>query len=204
VQGGLGRGRGINRSAATPLEIRILGNVPLPLPVNSIDRWRPINRIGKMLLRGAVHLNAADMHSFYPDLFPSPEAAAQAIHRWNGRTALIAEVRRLARQLLFPWVEIAWQPNGQGHKPRMSFVGLAEIAAVRAEALREFPAGLATWTATPLTAAPPPLWSAEEHDTGGKKASFPPVSESSSASGQEAGVATGACRADQPRAPPDS
>jgi hypothetical protein len=76
VQGGLGRGRGINRTADTPLEIRILGNVPLPVPIHSIDRWRPINRIAKMLLRGAVHLNAGDMHCFYPNLFPSTDAAA--------------------------------------------------------------------------------------------------------------------------------
>jgi hypothetical protein len=32
VQGGLGRGRGINRSVTTPLEIFIYGNVPLPVP----------------------------------------------------------------------------------------------------------------------------------------------------------------------------
>ena len=104
VQGGLGRGRGINRTADTPLEIRILGNVPLPVPIHSIDRWRPINRIAKMLLRGAVHLNAGDMHCFYPNLFPSTDAAAQAIHRWNGRAALITEVQRLARQLPDSWV----------------------------------------------------------------------------------------------------
>ncbi len=203
VQGGLGRGRGINRSATTPLEIRILGNVPLPVPVHSIDRWRPINRIGKMLLRGSVHLNAADMHSFYPDLFPSPAAAAQAVHRWGERDAMRGEARRLARQLLFPWVEIAWQPNGQGYKPRMSFVALTEITAVHAEALRQFPDGLAAWTATPLPAAPPPLWAAEEHDTGGKEAFFPPVSESSSASVQEPGPVAGAGPSDRPRAPPD-
>lgn len=104
VQGGLGRGRGINRTADTPLEIWIYGNVPLPVPVHSIDRWRPINRIAKMLLRGAVHLNASDMHCFYPNLFPSTDAAAQAIHRWNGRAALITEVQRLARQLPDSWV----------------------------------------------------------------------------------------------------
>jgi hypothetical protein len=51
-----------------------------------------------------VHLNAGDMHCFYPNLFPSTDAAAQAIHRWNGRAALITEVQRLARQLPDSWV----------------------------------------------------------------------------------------------------
>ena len=140
---------GASTAPPTRRSDRILGNVPLPVPINSIDRWRPINRIAKMLLRGAVHLNAGDMHCFYRDLFPSPDAAAQAIHRWNGRVALIAEVKRLARQLPAPWVEVTWQPNGQGHRTRTSYVASANLAAVHAEALREFPAGLAAWTATP-------------------------------------------------------
>jgi hypothetical protein len=38
VQGGFGRGRGINRSADTPLEIWIYGNVPLPVPVTTCQR----------------------------------------------------------------------------------------------------------------------------------------------------------------------
>jgi hypothetical protein len=146
--------------------------VPLPVPIHSIDRWRPIDRIAKMLLRGAVHLNASDMHCFYPDLFPSPLAAAQAIHRWNGRAALIAEVKRLARQLHDPWIEVTWQPHGQGHRTRTSYVASANLAAVHAEALREFPAGLAAWTVAPFTpgaAPPPPLWVAEDADMSGKK-----------------------------------
>ena len=151
VQGGLGRGRGINRSASTPLEIRILGNVPLPVPIHSIDRWRPINRIAKMLLRGAVHLNAADMHCFYPDLFPSPDAAAQATHRWNGRAAVIAEVQRPARQFPEPTDR---RPNGQGFKMRQTICLRSHLAAVHAEALREFPAGLAAWTVAPSLRAP--------------------------------------------------
>jgi hypothetical protein len=202
VQGGLGRGRGINRTADTPLEIRILGNVPLPVPINSIDRWRPINRIAKMLLRGAVHLNAGDMHCFYRDLFPSPDAAAQAIHRWNGRVALIAEVKRLARQLPALWVEVTWQPNGQGHRTRTSYVASANLAAVHAEALREFPAGLAAWTATPLTAAPP-LWVAEDADMSGKKDFFPVMSASSSAIGGSAAGPGAAAAPHASRAPPD-
>jgi putative DNA primase/helicase len=206
TQGGLGRGRGVNRSINSPLDIRIFGNVPLPVPIHSIDRWRPANRIAKMLLRGAVHLNASDMHCFYRDLFPSPGAAAQAIHRWNGRTALITEVNRLARQLPAPWVEVTWQPNGQGHRTRKSYVASANLAAVHAEAVREFPAGLAAWTVAPFTAgaaAPPSLWVAEDADIAGKKGFFPDMSASSSATSQfSAGLGAGA-PPEGARAPPD-
>ena len=82
---------------------------------------------------------------------------------------------------------MTWQPHGQGHRTRTSYVASANLAAVHAEALREFPAGLAAWTATPLTAAPP-LWVAEDADMSGKKDFFPVMSASSSATG---GSATG-------------
>jgi hypothetical protein len=59
-----------------------------------LGRGRGINRIAKMLLRGAGHLNAGDMHCFYRDLFPSRDAAAQAIHRWNGRVRWLSALYR--------------------------------------------------------------------------------------------------------------
>ncbi len=60
VQGGLGRGRGINRSATTPLEIFVYGNVPLPVPVPlaSLSRWQP-NRERMLLAEGGTHLTCS-------------------------------------------------------------------------------------------------------------------------------------------------
>jgi hypothetical protein len=65
----LGRARGLNRTARNPVEIWACANVPLPMPVDSITRWRPASRLAKMLLAGFVPLNAADMARFYPELF---------------------------------------------------------------------------------------------------------------------------------------
>jgi hypothetical protein len=60
VQGGLGRGRGINRSVTTPLEIFVYGNVPLPVPVPlaSLSRWQP-NRERMLLAEGGTHLTCS-------------------------------------------------------------------------------------------------------------------------------------------------
>jgi putative DNA primase/helicase len=98
VQGALGRGRGINRGAATPLEIGICGNVPLPVAVDAITRWRPASRLAKMLLAGFVPLNAADMARFYPELFHergSPLRGSVAAARPHA-----PRIRRRARRLV--------------------------------------------------------------------------------------------------------
>jgi putative DNA primase/helicase len=37
----IGRGRGVGRSAAAPLDVLICGNVPLPVPVETVADWQP-------------------------------------------------------------------------------------------------------------------------------------------------------------------
>ena len=69
LQGALGRGRGLRRTAEDPLEIRVFGNVPLPVPLTSLTRWHRPSRIEKMLLAGVVPLTAIGMSRFFPDLF---------------------------------------------------------------------------------------------------------------------------------------
>ena len=48
----------VSSVGATPLEIRIYGTVPLPVPIHPIDRWSLPNRIAKTTRR--LHMNAAD------------------------------------------------------------------------------------------------------------------------------------------------
>jgi hypothetical protein len=157
TQGALGRGRGLNRTAANPLEIHIFGNVPLPVPVNSLKRWKPLNRLAKMVLERRAHVNAADMHRFHPSLFRSPAVAMQAKGRCGGEAEMIDKLHQLAAQMPEPWAKVTWQPVGQGYKARTSIVPSADVRAFRAEVRREFPAGIAAWTAEPFTAGARPL-----------------------------------------------
>lgn len=69
TQGALGRGRGINRSARTPPRNEVFGNVPLPTPLASIQRWRPDRELA-LLADGGTDSNAADLYEFHLDLFP--------------------------------------------------------------------------------------------------------------------------------------
>ena len=97
----IGRGRGVNRTAANPLEIDILTNVCLPIEVDVVTTWNDIqpDAIDVMCAVGAVPLGYRDMAEAYPDLFPSRDAAKMAIRRTNQEQTSIASLlyRRMFR-----------------------------------------------------------------------------------------------------------
>jgi hypothetical protein len=147
-------------------------------PVDSITRGRPASRLAKMLLAGFVPLNAADMARFYPELFHesgsargSVAAAAQAIHRWGGKAAVLAEVERLARRSPDAFDSVTYQPQGQGFKAREGIFRRRQLHEARDRVRREFPDGLDGWSARSFTPgrARPSLWSADEHAFPGNK-----------------------------------
>ena len=147
TQGGLGRGRGINRSAETPLVIEVFGNVPLPVPLASISRWRP-SREQDLLANGGTHSNARDLYRFHPDQFDSEDAAAKwrSRHPWDE-----AHVRALLADDPRPHCKVVWQPKGQGHKLRTSIIPKAGVADLRRRAKREFQAEMAVWEVEAFT-----------------------------------------------------
>jgi putative DNA primase/helicase len=81
----VGRGRGVNRTDADPLQIDILTNVVLPIEVDEVTTWQRIQpRMAKVMrARGAVPISYPDMATAYPDLFSSAEAARKALIREN-------------------------------------------------------------------------------------------------------------------------
>lgn len=207
----LGRGRGLNRSAANPLDIYVFGNLPLPVPVEEIARWRPLSRLRELIGDGIVPANAADLVRFVGHLFPSrgrrdePSlmSAAQALHRWGGVDGIRTEIVRLGPLLPDPWCEVTWQPHGQGHHPRRFFGPRPLIEAFREVAEVAFPEGLAHWSVKQLTAGRPPLPAGEEDHDSGEKEDFSPESLSSSPLIINPAAAVGAEPATAARAPPD-
>ena len=75
----IGRGRGVNRSAADPLQIDLLTDVVLPVTVDELLDWQDLvpARRDIMASRGVVLDNAADMARCFPDLWESADAARQ-------------------------------------------------------------------------------------------------------------------------------
>jgi len=146
VQGGLGRGRGINRAAATPLTIYVYGNCPLPVPLASLARWQP-DRERKLLAQDGTHSNAGDLARF-TDEFPTEAAAA----RWRARVPFDETKLRLAlADDARAFVRITWQPRGQGHKPRCSIIPGSEAGRFRRRVERAF-SGLTQWQVEAFTA----------------------------------------------------
>ncbi len=85
----IGRGRGVNRTAADPLDVLVLTDRPLPLPVDETVTWEELmpSPADLMLSQGGVALeDSADAARCYPGLWgdgerPSPEAARKAFQR---------------------------------------------------------------------------------------------------------------------------
>jgi putative DNA primase/helicase len=77
----IGRGRGVSRTAETPLDVDILADVVLPITVDRIDDWRPPGLEVEMIAEGVWLKSAADMARAWPDVW----ATAQAARDWLKR-----------------------------------------------------------------------------------------------------------------------
>lgn len=75
----IGRGRGVNRTADTPLTIDIFSDAVLPFTIHRTAPWSDLRpqRRDLMALEGVVLENAADMATCFPSLWPSADAARQ-------------------------------------------------------------------------------------------------------------------------------
>jgi putative DNA primase/helicase len=122
----MGRGRGVNRTVDTVLEIDLMTDVVLPVTVDTLVPWsdlRPTRR-DLMALRGIVLENAADMAACFPDLWPSAEAARQDRSRsvTNGYYRILYN-----SQMSHSSAEVTYRPAGPGHRTRTARVDLARM-----------------------------------------------------------------------------
>ncbi|KQO49938.1 DNA-primase RepB domain-containing protein [Methylobacterium sp. Leaf85] len=77
----LGRARGVNRTAADPLDIDIIANVVLPMTVDVAEPWNPPGEEIEMQIEGVVLDSAADMAAAWPDVWATDQAARHWVHR---------------------------------------------------------------------------------------------------------------------------
>ena len=75
----IGRGRGVNRTAETPLDIDIIANVVLPVVLAEIGIWREPTTVYESLLAGVLLTNRADMVQCFPNVWPNEDAAKRAL-----------------------------------------------------------------------------------------------------------------------------
>lgn len=79
----VGRGRGVNRTSASPLHVDILTDVVLPIPVTQVLSWDEVEptQCDIMAAAGVVLENASDKARAFPALWPSADAAKKDAQR---------------------------------------------------------------------------------------------------------------------------
>jgi putative DNA primase/helicase len=85
----IGRGRGVNRTEKTPLQVDILTNVCLPMVVHNPVRWGEVapDRISEMVCQGIVPGSFEVTAKAYPDIWASADAVRMAKERKPAREA---------------------------------------------------------------------------------------------------------------------
>lgn len=80
----IGRGRGVNRDEATPLDVVVLNDVPLPLPVDQFLSPDTVTAspVDLMLAEGGVaFFDGSSAATAYPNLWTTPTAARMGLYR---------------------------------------------------------------------------------------------------------------------------
>lgn len=79
----IGRGRGVNRTAANPLEVQVLADVALPLVHDRVLAWEAVmpDIVQRMLLAGLAVDSPADAAALHPELFSDEKQAQKAFER---------------------------------------------------------------------------------------------------------------------------
>jgi putative DNA primase/helicase len=127
----IGRGRGVNRTAATPLEVDLLTDVVLPVAVHEVLDWADVcpSRQDMMAASGVVLENAADMARAFPDLWPSHDAARQQ----KARSVTSCYYRDLSNsRTSHSSSVVAYRPAGPGQKDRTARFDLVLVPDPRA------------------------------------------------------------------------
>lgn len=124
----VGRVRGVNRTAANPVDVWLFADVATAIPINRMVRWSEIRpgNLARMASRGLMLSSPADAARIYPDLFPTPEAAKKALQRelkggdFGDISLLLVLIGECPRNRL---VEVRYRPAGRGQQNRRAWVG---------------------------------------------------------------------------------
>lgn len=138
----IGRGRGVNRSAADPLEVHVLADVALPVEYDRVVSWDSCvpDVFQQMLLAGVAVDSPTDAAALHPSLFQNPEAAKKAFQRgvFGGQIPIENPYREMSLK------SARYLRGGRGRSWQRAWwiVGRAEDARHRLEAAFDI---LAAW-----------------------------------------------------------
>ena len=75
----LGRGRGVNRTVANPLDADLLFDTALPVTVDEVRRWQPPGLLIETAVEGVMLTAPCDLVQLWPALWPNEKAAYRAL-----------------------------------------------------------------------------------------------------------------------------
>jgi hypothetical protein len=94
----VGRGRGVRRTVESPLEVLILTNVPIPIPVDEVIAWRGLSDnagpLDLLAAKGLVPLDYAGIAAVFPEWFGN---AAKVRNWFQYRPEARARLRNIKR-----------------------------------------------------------------------------------------------------------
>jgi putative DNA primase/helicase len=75
----LGRGRGVNRTAANPLDVDLLFDTCLPITVDEVMPWQPPSLLIETAVEGVMLMAECDLMKLWPHLWPNRTAATRTL-----------------------------------------------------------------------------------------------------------------------------
>ena len=140
----VGRGRGVNRTAATPLDVHILADVALPLVHDTVSAWELVapDVFQKMLLAGVAVDSPADAVALHPELFGTANQAKLVFQRagFKGQTSYKDPIREMTLK------SAAYRRSGRGRGWQQAWWLTALVSEDQARRLVETSIGpLAGW-----------------------------------------------------------
>jgi putative DNA primase/helicase len=77
----LGRGRGVNRTAANPLDADLLFDTAIPVTVDEARRWQPPSLLIETAIEGVMLTAPCDLVQLWPTLWPNRKAATRTLQQ---------------------------------------------------------------------------------------------------------------------------
>jgi hypothetical protein len=122
----IGRGRGVNRTAETPLLVDVLTNVVLPIDVHEVAPWEePSEAVEMMATAGIALASPWDMAKAWPLVWPTVRAARWALEKLGadhaaGTPAIspIDKILSIGKMACVPTSAVLYQHAGPKQKLR--------------------------------------------------------------------------------------
>lgn len=121
----IGRARAVNRTAANPVDVLVLTDIPLPVPVDELVGWDSMepSMADLMLSAGGVVLNNhGDIATAYRDMWPTREAVKKAAQR--ERLGTFPHRELLKGECPQPPCRVTYRRAGPGCSPAVALVDL--------------------------------------------------------------------------------